>query len=144
MKTTEKLMLEKPLYDDIADIMKINTNMDKIDNAFGRLDSGKLDKDELPNFEHFIKMIVSEEGVHGLRYFGNVLQVYIDGSWIAVSSKDDGLREQVNKNTADIKVMWDAIFNDITTNPFSITFQDLNGITLKSGVWNKPQVRLEC
>lgn len=88
MQTTEKLILQKPSYEDAADINIINTNMDILDEAFGKLDSGKVGKDELPNFEHFIKMIVSEEGVHGLRYFGNVLQAYIDGSWVVISAAD--------------------------------------------------------
>lgn len=37
----------------------------------------------------------------------------------------------------------DAIFNDITGNPYLITFPDLTGIVLIKGVWNKSAKRLE-
>ena len=50
----------------------------------------------------------------------------------------------VGQNTSKIATLWDAVFSDITSNPFQITFADLTGITLKSGVWNASLQRLEC
>lgn len=50
----------------------------------------------------------------------------------------------VQQNTSKIATLWDAVFSDITTNPFQITFVDLEGITLTSGVWNSTLQRLEC
>ena len=37
-----------------------------------------------------------------------------------------------------------AVFSEITSNPFQITFVDLSGITLSSGIWNATLQRLEC
>lgn len=37
-----------------------------------------------------------------------------------------------------------AVFENVTSNPFSVTFGDLAGITLEKGVWNKDRSRLEC
>lgn len=54
------------------------------------------------------------------------------------------LTKAVAQNTGKIATLWDAVFSDITTNPFQITFADLSGITLTSGVWNAPLQRLEC
>lgn len=54
------------------------------------------------------------------------------------------LTKIVTQNTGRIATLWDAIFNDITTNPFQITFANLDGITLTSGVWNESLQRLEC
>lgn len=54
------------------------------------------------------------------------------------------LSNAVATNAGRIQTLWDAVFSDITTNPFLITFVDLNGITLKSGVWNSALQRLEC
>lgn len=51
---------------------------------------------------------------------------------------------QISTNTANIQILWDAIFNDITTNPFSITFSTLAGITLAAGIWNTTYNRVEC
>lgn len=54
------------------------------------------------------------------------------------------LTKAVTQNTGKIATLWDAVFSDITTNPFQITFVDLSGITLTSGVWNASRQRLEC
>ena len=54
------------------------------------------------------------------------------------------LSNTVAQNTSKITTLWDAVFGDITTNPFQITFADLSGITLVSGVWNATLQRLEC
>lgn len=50
----------------------------------------------------------------------------------------------VAQNTSKITTLWDAVFGDIVTNPFQITFVDLEGITLVTGVWNASLQRLEC
>ena len=54
------------------------------------------------------------------------------------------LSNTVAQNTSKITTLWDAVFGDITTNPFQITFADLSGITLVTGVWNASLQRLEC
>lgn len=54
------------------------------------------------------------------------------------------LTATVSQNTSKIATLWDAVFSDITTNPFQITFADLEGITVTSGVWNDALQRLEC
>ena len=43
------------------------------------------------------------------------------------------------------RVVWllNSIFNDITANPFHITFESLDGLTV-TGVWNASQSRIEC
>lgn len=56
----------------------------------------------------------------------------------------DDLSNVVQQNTSKITTLWDAVFGDITTNPFQITFANLDGITLTSGVWNATLQRLEC
>lgn len=54
------------------------------------------------------------------------------------------LENAVAQNTSKINTLWDAVFNNITTNPFQISFADLSGITLSAGVWNAALQRLEC
>lgn len=65
------------------------------------------------------------------------------GAQAAEASAND-LSNAVGQNTSKIATLWDAVFSDITSNPFQITFADLTGITLKSGVWNASLQRLEC
>lgn len=68
----------------------------------------------------------------------------------AVTIADGAAQSVVNisnataQNTSKINTLWDAVFGDITTNPFQITFVNLSGITLTSGVWNATLQRLEC
>lgn len=50
----------------------------------------------------------------------------------------------INQLNSKIATLWDSVFTEITTNPWLITFADLNGITLTSGNWNKSLQRLEC
>lgn len=54
------------------------------------------------------------------------------------------MENQIAQNTSKISTLWDAVFNDITTNPFQISFADLDGIALSAGVWNETLRRLEC
>ena len=54
----------------------------------------------------------------------------------------------VNKDLLQVmedRVVWlmNIVFSDITSNPFAITFESLNGLTV-SGVWNATQNRIEC
>ena len=43
------------------------------------------------------------------------------------------------------RVVWlmNRVFNDITANPFNLTFDTLDGLTV-TGVWNTESSRIEC
>lgn len=49
----------------------------------------------------------------------------------------------IQTNTARIELIEAVLFNEITTNPFLILFDDLDGIT-STGVWNATLQRIEC
>lgn len=67
----------------------------------------------------------------------------------------NGLEEILDENTAGnllnlingldsrVTMLEAVIFNDITTNPFLILFENLDGVTT-TGVWNKSLHRIEC
>jgi hypothetical protein len=61
-----------------------------------------------------------------------------------VTTAIDAVIIQVQENAGKIALLWDAIFADMTSNPFMFTFADLSGITFIHGVWNNPLQRLEC
>lgn len=54
------------------------------------------------------------------------------------------LANTVADNKSKVTTLWDAVFSEVTSNPFTLTFADLDGITLKSGVWNATSQRIEC
>lgn len=56
----------------------------------------------------------------------------------------NNLEVKTSNNTSKINILWDAVFSDITGNPFQVTFDNLEGITLVVGIWNEAQARLEC
>ena len=49
----------------------------------------------------------------------------------------------IQNNTARIEMLEAVLFNDITTNPFLILFDDLDGVAA-TGVWNAALQRIEC
>lgn len=61
----------------------------------------------------------------------------------ALRENDVEIHAQINTVAAQATAVWDALFNDITDNPALVDFDDLSGITLSGGVWNRPLRRLE-
>lgn len=57
---------------------------------------------------------------------------------------DDELGAQIEDVNGRIDAVWGALFEDITTNPFTIAFANLDGVVVESGVWNEARQRLEC
>ena len=54
----------------------------------------------------------------------------------------------INKSLLQLiedRVVWlmNRVFDDITANPFNISFASLDGLTV-TGVWNEAQTRIEC
>jgi RNAse (barnase) inhibitor barstar len=54
------------------------------------------------------------------------------------------LENIVQQDNGRIDILWDALFTNITTNPFTITFDTLDDVMVTHGVWNVPLKRLEC
>ncbi|MEA5057783.1 MAG: phage tail protein [Anaerotignum propionicum] len=55
--------------------------------------------------------------------------------------------QAMNKNAeleSRIARVEDGLFSNITGNPFLVSFDSLNGITIVKGVWNSVQQRIEC
>ena len=50
----------------------------------------------------------------------------------------------ISENSAQIAIIWDALFNNLTENPFMVTFNNLTGVNLQQGIWNNTAARLEC
>lgn len=53
-------------------------------------------------------------------------------------------KAKIDELSGKTQTLWDAVFTAITTNPFLVTFSDLEGVTLTSGNWNKELARVEC
>jgi hypothetical protein len=56
----------------------------------------------------------------------------------------NSLLNTINGLATRLAVVEGGLYNDVTTNPFEITFNNLNGLILLSGIWNEPMERIEC
>jgi hypothetical protein len=54
------------------------------------------------------------------------------------------LLNMIDRISMRITVLENAVYSDIITNPFEITFNTLDGIALISGIWNEVHERIEC
>ena len=65
-----------------------------------------------------------------------------------VSEEQTELNKALSKAIKDIAdqttKLREAVYNDITGNPWSVIFSDLNGISLTKGNFNKTEQRIEC
>ena len=73
-----------------------------------------------------------------------------DGRHQLIPAPDDVVQEGTNVNKEllqliEDRVVWllNRVFDDITANPFNITFNTLDGLTV-TGVWNTASYRIEC
>ena len=54
------------------------------------------------------------------------------------------LTARVTEAESKLTVLWDAVFTNITGNPFTVVLSSLDDITVTAGVWNAAKSRLEC
>jgi len=86
--------------------------------------------------DHKDTNVNSEVGVHGLRFFNNIL-----------SYKDDGeVWQKIGDDTIELRVslLEKTICNDIDANTFLIIFDSLAGINLVEGNYNAATKVIEC
>lgn len=50
----------------------------------------------------------------------------------------------INDTKAKVELLYDAIYGELTDNPFTVTFGTLDAVDVVSGVWNADRQRLEC
>lgn len=74
----------------------------------------------------------------------NGLPEALDGLRRDSDTADDELGAEIEDVNGRIDAVWGALFEDITANPFTIAFANLDGVVVESGVWNEARQRLEC
>ena len=66
---------------------------------------------------------------------------FVDSS---IADMENKLTISINRVDDRLKQLESALYEDITSNPFTITFSDINGLNLTNGVFNQYRARLEC
>lgn len=86
--------------------------------------------------DHKDTNVNSEVGVHGIRFFNNILS-YKD---------DEEVWQKIGDDTIDLRVslLEKTVFNDITANAFLIVFDSITGINLVEGSYNATTKVIEC
>lgn len=68
----------------------------------------------------------------------------IQGQIGELGTEGDSLSSRLTQAEADIAQVKDALFTNITGNPFTLVFSSLEGFSVTAGVYNAAQSRLEC
>ena len=67
---------------------------------------------------------------------------------IAMQRNLDALQESIPSDATElaarVDVLWDAVFTDVTQNPFAIVLTSLDGVTVTAGNYNEALDCLEC
>lgn len=61
-----------------------------------------------------------------------------------LDTEGDSIVSRLSQAEADIAQVKDALFTNITGNPFTLVFSSLEGFNVTAGVYNAAQSRLEC
>lgn len=61
-----------------------------------------------------------------------------------LDAEGDSIVSRLAQAEADIAQLKDALFTNITGNPFTLVFSSLEGFSVTAGVYNAAQSRLEC
>jgi type II secretory pathway pseudopilin PulG len=91
---------------------------------------------------------------NGIPYYANPLSVPDVGQspishpekWNSPQGETDISQAMalIGDNAAKIATLWANAFGGLSSNPFILTFEDIDDIALESGVWNEALNRLEC
>jgi hypothetical protein len=54
------------------------------------------------------------------------------------------VNETANGHEIRLSHIEDSLFNNITGNPYAVTFDSLSGLNLVKGIWNAEKIRVEC
>lgn len=67
--------------------------------------------------------------------------------WNKIDELEPKISQAVNKCDeleSRFNVISEGLFNDITGNPWSVNFQNLEGVNAKKGIWDKTKKTLKC
>lgn len=82
-----------------------------------------------------------------IKDFNNPHKIYftqlVDSEEWASKINGAASKEEVDKIKEDIKNLEDKITSDIIDNPFLITYEDLEGLSV-TGIWDKENAKLKC
>lgn len=61
----------------------------------------------------------------------------------SLQSEISTLLSTVSNLESKVGNIMDGLYTDITTNPWSVNFKDVDGITMTDGIWNQTKERVE-
>lgn len=141
---TKNYQLPLPLEEEYYSIAVVNETTEKID-AQLRVNADEAESLRTDLISYAEQLTESSQElsseIEDLRADLNSLSGQISTE---VGESLTGLTGRVTVNESKIATLWDAIFTNITGNPFTIAFSSLSGITVTAGVWNAAKARLEC
>lgn len=141
---TKNYQLPLPLEEEYYSIAVVNETTEKIDAQLQmNADEAKSLRTDLTSYAEQLTASSEElsSEIEELRADLDFLSGQISTE---VGENVAELAGRVAMNESKIATLWDAIFTNITGNPFTVAFSSLSGITVTAGVWNTAKARLEC
>jgi hypothetical protein len=97
-----------------------------------------------------ISAAINDLGIH-INNGGIHVTAELKAAWNAAAAQAAEAAEKAQtalnlatSNAGEISSLKDAVFNALTANPFTISFDNLNGLNIVSGIWNQTYQRIEC
>ena len=134
MRRSTNLQLKLPEGDDFFNIEDFNENSEIIDRKLTEFNN------KLPELAVNSEQIKEELKTQAEQLLNKQKE--------DVAKQMAEVKKEVAKAIQDIAdqttKLREAVYNDITGNPWSVIFSDLNGISLTKGNFNKTEQRIEC
>ena len=141
---TKNYQLPLPLEEEYYSIAVVNETTEKIDAQLRvNADEAESLRTDLTSYAEQLTAS-SEELSSEIEDLRAGLDALSDQISTEIGENLSDLAGRVTVNESKIATLWDAIFTNITGNPFTIAFSSLSGITVTAGVWNTAKARLEC
>ena len=141
---TKNYQLPLPLEEEYYSIAVVNETTEKIDAQLRvNADEAESLRTDLTSYAEQLTES-SEELSSEIEDLRAGLDALSDQISTEIGENLSDLAGRVTVNESKIATLWDAIFTNITGNPFTIAFSSLSGITVTAGVWNAAKARLEC
>ena len=141
---TKNYQLPLPLEEEYYSIAVVNETTEKIDAQLRvNADEAESLRTDLTSYAEQLTES-SQELSSEIEELRAGLDALSDQISTEIEENLSDLTGRVTVNESKIATLWDAIFTNITGNPFTIAFSSLSGITVTAGVWNTAKARLEC
>ena len=95
-----------------------------------------------PEFSEKVSVVETNDPAHADVINTPIKQLF--GNTVAIMKELAKINTGISKLSGQITRLEDAVYNDITGNPWVLTFENLDGVELARGNYNRSEQWIEC